>query len=82
MLLSFGLDHSLEDLSYTQYRKPYFKPVGFDFNISHSGNCVACIGSDTSEIGIDIEKIVPLDIEAYQPHFSEEEWNEITHRID
>lgn len=60
-LLSFILNkntsHSLDDLYYSPYNKPYIKD-DFSFNLSHSGNFVilAC-SNDKAEIGIDIEKI-------------------------
>ncbi|MBE9527410.1 MAG: 4'-phosphopantetheinyl transferase superfamily protein [Proteobacteria bacterium] len=45
---------SLDQLQFPKLGKPFFKG-GIDFNISHSGEIVCCVISDTAKVGIDIE---------------------------
>lgn len=45
---------SLSQLEFPKQAKPFFND-DIDFNISHSGNIVCCVISDTSKVGIDIE---------------------------
>ena len=44
-----------------EHGKPYLKDLPCYFNISHSGDFVVCAVSE-NEIGIDIEKIRPIDL--------------------
>lgn len=44
-----------------KYGKPYAKDLPVEFSISHSGDFAVCAVSD-SKIGIDIEKIRPVDL--------------------
>lgn len=46
----------LSAMRYTENDRPYFNDT-IDFNISHSGNCVACAVAVGSKVGIDIEQI-------------------------
>lgn len=48
-------------ISRTEYGKPYIKNLNIEFNISHSYNMVAC-AIDKRPVGIDIEKIRPLNL--------------------
>ena len=45
---------SLDQLQFPKHGKPFFKG-DIDFNISHSGDIVCCVISDTAKVGIDIE---------------------------
>jgi len=45
---------SLSQLEYPKHAKPFFTD-NIDFNISHSGDIVCCVISDTAKVGIDIE---------------------------
>ncbi|MFD2871056.1 4'-phosphopantetheinyl transferase family protein [Mucilaginibacter ximonensis] len=71
----FKLDLKLDDLGYGPYQRPYFD-AGFDFNISHSGNCVICCGTMEGKIGVDIEVIKPIDIN-YDDYFTNTEQQNI-----
>ena len=46
---------SLKQLHYPKQGKPFFKG-NIDFNISHSGDFVCCVVSDTLKVGIDVER--------------------------
>lgn len=74
-----NFDNSLElvDLCFTDSNRPYFHSE-FDFNIAHSGDIVICGGLKNGRIGIDIEKIKPLDIQLFEFYFSSKEWNIIS----
>lgn len=57
-----------------EYGKPYFKNIyDFHFNLAHSGNWVIC-GVDNVPIGVDVEKIEPIDcLSISKNYFSDEE---------
>lgn len=48
------------ELAYDKLGKPFAKGLPVHFSVSHSGNYAVCAVSD-SEIGIDIEKIRPIN---------------------
>ena len=55
----FGIPFSCQQVSYGQYGKPYLTRYSdVHFNISHSGQFVACAVCDVS-VGIDIQETVP-----------------------
>ncbi|MFS0916579.1 4'-phosphopantetheinyl transferase family protein [Brevibacillus sp. 179-C 1.1 NHS] len=55
---------------YNAYGKPFFKPLpSFCFNVSHSGEWVVCI-TDDFEVGIDVEQIVPIDLDIANHYFA------------
>lgn len=72
-----GLPHSLMDpMSYTNYKRPFItKEV--DFNITHSGNCVACIAGRGMKVGIDVEEIKPIRPEDILAVLRDEELDEM-----
>lgn len=77
-LLKEGMDRLdldlslLKQLHYNDHRRPLIGPE-FDFNISHSGNLVACALSQHTKIGLDIEKIKPYRDSHLHAFFNEEE---------
>jgi len=75
-LTDLGYAGDLNDLRYSAYGKPYLDDGPY-FNISHSGNRVACILSNNGPIGIDLEKISDQPIPEYKEQFSDCEWNDI-----
>ncbi len=65
---------SLSNMDYTAYNRPYIKQGGLDFNISHSGEHIVCAISSTCRVGIDIEEINELELDAYSSQFNDSEW--------
>ncbi|PZT54600.1 4'-phosphopantetheinyl transferase family protein [Paenibacillus silvae] len=65
-----------DELSFT--RNAYGKPAlsnnpDVPFNVSHSGEWVALISGGTDELGIDIEKVAPIDLQIAERFFSSSE---------
>lgn len=69
-------DFTLEDLSYNAFGRPQLNPP-VDFSISHSENAVIC-GMSVQRIGVDLEKIKPIDLRDYERFLRPEEWEAIT----
>ena len=55
-----------------EHGKPYAKNLNIEFNISHSADMVICV-VDTRPVGVDIEKIRPVDLNTAKRIFIEEE---------
>ena len=69
----FGLgNRKIYEISYTPLGRPFLSNR-IDFNISHSGQCVVCVMSNESKVGIDIEEIIPFSLEDVEIFFSDEE---------
>lgn len=63
--------------TYNKYGKPFLNESDFfHFNISHSGDWIVCV-IDKHEIGVDIEKIQPIDLDIAKEFFSSQEYNYI-----
>lgn len=82
-LLSFLIEilgfpkNTIDKYSIDNMGRPYID--GFpDFNITHSGNIVAIGFLDGHRVGIDVEKIRPIDAPAFTKQFSAKEIAEIT----
>jgi 4'-phosphopantetheinyl transferase len=73
----FDKNYLEEDLKYSKYKKPYFLDEQLKFNISHSGELVVIIISDSSEVGIDVELMNTIHIENFKPQMTKTEWNNI-----
>lgn len=67
---------SLENLQYTPYKRPYINDT-VDFNISHSGEYVVCVISTSNKVGVDIEKIIPIDVSEFSSQLTLSERNAI-----
>lgn len=68
----FKLRLNLSDIKYTEFNKPYFSNL--NFSTAHSGDLVICASCLDSEIGLDIERIVPIHLENYQEQLTKNEW--------
>lgn len=74
-LQKLGYDYSsLENLSYNEYGRPHL-PGDLDFNISHSGDFILCAVGKGIKLGIDIEKIRPVDFEDFENLMTASQWN-------
>ncbi|WP_458124602.1 4'-phosphopantetheinyl transferase family protein [Paenibacillus sp. Z3-2] len=65
-----------DELSFT--RNSYGKPslnhhCNVQFNVSHSGDWIALISGSTVELGVDVEKIAPIDMQIAERFFSRSE---------
>jgi 4'-phosphopantetheinyl transferase len=67
--------YPLQELQYSQWGKPFFRGAAFDFSISHTENCAAIAFADKNRVGIDIEKMKPIDFADFDNIFSQEVWN-------
>jgi len=77
-LTDIGSTATLDDMKYNDFGKPYLENYPIRFNITHSGNFVACIiSNDTSTIGIDAEVVKAVDTKDFKDLWSEEEWADI-----
>ncbi len=73
----FNIELSRKSICYKEYGKPYFKRNPIHFSISHSGEIAICAITTDSEIGIDIEEIVPINIYDFEPQIYYIEWLKI-----
>lgn len=74
--------YSLKDFSFhvNEYGKPYILELpDIHFNISHSGKWVVC-ALDKKPLGIDIEKIQPIDLNIAKEFFSIKEYENLLKR--
>lgn len=67
---------SLDQLRYNEFQKPYFDNE-FDFNISHAHDITVCAISKTIGVGIDIERIKPIQLSDFTLLFSQIELQQI-----
>jgi len=80
-LTGFGYsENCLENVQYTKYGRP-FLDKDIDINISHSEEFVVCSISENGKIGIDIEKIKPVQLSRFKKYIQPEKWEEI-HQSD
>ena len=77
--LSLSSMLSLNDLKYTAFNRP-FLDYPIDFNITHSGCYTMLALTTTGAVGIDIEKIAPIDMEAVRDVFTNREWEALMHK--
>lgn len=67
-LARMGFECNLSEMKLTQFGKPYFANKPFSFNISHSHNYILCAISydEKKNLGVDIEKIKPIEFSDFQ----------------
>lgn len=67
---------------YNDYGKPELAGAdNLHFNISHSGHWIVA-AVDSSPVGIDIERIAPIDSSQFKNHFSTEEYTSLLQKTD
>lgn len=67
----------LPKLVYTSYGKPQWKNISSFFNITHSGNMVACAYGYDKNIGIDIELIKNYSIDMFAEILTLKEYEQL-----
>lgn len=67
----------LEKIKYNTNGRPYLNN-NIDFNISHSGEYIICAISETTKLGIDIEKITSIDFNNFKSVMNREQMTNIT----
>ncbi|PGK39672.1 4'-phosphopantetheinyl transferase [Bacillus anthracis] len=73
----FGISNNAIHFSTNSYGKPYAIDFeDFNYNISHSGSWVV-LAVDDSPIGVDIEKIQPIDLDVAKLFFSKKEYTNL-----
>lgn len=77
LLLQHGLRHfkindDLEQITFLKNGKPVLP--GIHFSISHSDHQVICAFSREGRLGVDLEKINPIDFENFTSFFTKREW--------
>jgi len=72
---SLGCSTDLEKIEFSENGKPILSDIYF--NISHSDQQVICGLSKEGVIGIDLEKMAPIDFEDFTSMFSAAEWDAI-----
>lgn len=65
-------NHEL-NFTYNMYGKPSVENLYFPFNVSHSGDWVVC-AVHRFPIGVDIEKIQPIDLSIAEHFFTKQEY--------
>lgn len=63
-----------KNLHYNKFGKPYWKDSKVEFNIAHAQELVVCVFQKEHPIGIDIEKVRPIEIEDFRNQMTEKEW--------
>ena len=64
------------DIHKDRFGRPYVN-YGIDFNISDSDGCVVCALTSYGRLGIDIEKIKPIDFAGFRNCMSPLQWKQI-----
>ena len=79
---TFGIDIAKKKFAYTEYGKPYLLNYPHvHFNISHSGEYVACAVSD-KPVGVDIQKIGEYNCDVAKRVCNEKELEQIENSLD
>ncbi|MFB6457896.1 4'-phosphopantetheinyl transferase family protein [Chitinophaga sp. Hz27] len=68
----------LETIMADNYKRPYI-PGCPDFNLSHTGDVAVCAFSTAGKVGIDIEKIQPIDLDDFDGIWTPNELQYIQH---
>ena len=71
----------IHQLQYTSFGRP-FLPGKIDFNISHSGEYIVCALSNQCRVGIDIEKIRPVNLPDFHSQMTDAEWATVNKSAD
>lgn len=80
LLNGYGIQE--EALRFGKWGRPYAADFRGDFNLSRSGWTVACASVLEGRIGIDVEYIKWIDLEAFETQFTVNEWQMIMQDTD
>jgi len=75
---TLGVAENSLQIKRTKMNRPYIETnekINIDFNISHSNEWIVCAISSIGKIGVDIEEILPIDINIAKEFLSDKEWN-------
>ena len=73
----YNKQYTEADIDYNNYQKPFFKDQQLKFNISHSGELVVCVLSNTLDLGVDVEMIKAIDLESFRSQMTPTEWKKV-----
>ncbi len=77
-----GMKNEDITFSFNEYGKPSLDhATDFHFNVSHSGDWIAC-AVDPFPIGIDVEKIAPIDLDIARNFFFHQEYDDLMSRAE
>jgi 4'-phosphopantetheinyl transferase len=80
LLVQYDIDlHDFQQIQLTKFGKPYLPYTSVDFSISHTDDRVVVAVASEKSVGIDIEKIRPINLGEYQREFTAEEWSWLKH---
>ncbi|WP_340926779.1 4'-phosphopantetheinyl transferase family protein [Paenibacillus sp. FSL R5-0527] len=79
LIKRIGIMNSKLQFSINDYGKPLLRNSKIEYNLSHSGEWVVC-AIDQFQIGIDIEKIVPISLGIAKRFFSYKEYYQIINK--
>ena len=66
---------TLAKIRRTEFGRPYLPHyAGLDFNISHSGSIVVCAAVVGCRVGVDVERVRPIDLTGFGRFFAASEW--------
>jgi len=73
-LAGYAPAQSLAQLRYTAWQRPYLEEAEVDFNLSHSGAWAICALSRDTSLGVDVEAVLPLELDSLRHWLTEAEW--------
>ncbi len=65
---------NFEEMVFTEAKRPVIPESGLNFSISHSQFLTACAVAVNGDVGLDVEKITPIDLNIFRPYFEEAEY--------
>lgn len=74
-LSNLGVPSNIDEIKFHNSGKPFINNISF--NISHTEGMVVCAITTQGEIGIDIEKIKPVNLSNFEAWFTKSEWTDI-----
>jgi|GEM_PF-5408453 4'-phosphopantetheinyl transferase len=73
---------SLDDYRHTPPKAPFIEVSTAQFSISHSEQLVACAIADGMPVGLDVERIHPIELPLMQAYFDAINWEQIMQAPD